>query len=268
MLIRATRFVRPWVGLVQFQTVQIGSAKFVCSAGVGVTNSRCRSLIRRKFGVLNPTGSLLNPTTSKLGITLVSVSTLQLATGRRCLYVGTRFSKNVLSSDIPQLNSPPVVTMKSNFSDRRRFLRTAAAVSASAVLPGWTFDAPAAEEGRADLTIDSVDVLRVSGEMPSVQGLNRQYQSQPIHLYERPDEYQDSPNPRRTTYRAHHDYVHIRTRSGLEGLYGYADSDAAAHIVGPLRRQLVGQNAMAVELLWDRMYRADRMGHPPIHERS
>ncbi len=156
---------------------------------------------------------------------------------------------------------PPYVDMmKSIFSGRRCFLRTAAALSAGAVLPGWTLDALAAEEERADLTIEAVEVLRVSGEMPSVQGLNRQYQSQPIHLYDRPDEYQDSPNPRRTTYQATHDYVRIRTRAGLEGLYGYADSDAAAYIVGPLRRQLVGQNAMAVELLWDRMYRADRMG--------
>ena len=62
---------------------------------------------------------------------------------------------------------------------------------------------------------------------------------------------------RKPTRRAHH-YLRIRTKGGHEGIYGYVDAEALPTILGPLRRLLIGQDALAVEKLWDQMYRSNR----------
>jgi L-alanine-DL-glutamate epimerase-like enolase superfamily enzyme len=54
--------------------------------------------------------------------------------------------------------------------------------------------------------------------------------------------------------------LRVRTKGGLEGIYGAIDDDALPFLLGPLRRVVLGQDALAVEALWDRMYRADRLG--------
>ena len=130
---------------------------------------------------------------------------------------------------------------------RRDFLRTTLGLSLSAILPAATRESFAQERSNDDLIIESVDVIRVTGEMPSRGGMNRQHQTQPLHLYDRPEEYRDDPSVPVGTYTGQHDYVRIRTRSGLEGLYGYCDSDAAVNIVGPLKRQLIGRNLIALK---------------------
>jgi len=49
-----------------------------------------------------------------------------------------------------------------------------------------------------------------------------------------------------------------RTKGGQEGIYGYVDAEAIPTILGPLRRLLIGQDALAIEKLWDQMYRSNR----------
>jgi L-alanine-DL-glutamate epimerase-like enolase superfamily enzyme len=63
---------------------------------------------------------------------------------------------------------------------------------------------------------------------------------------------------RKETYTARHHYLRIRTKGDHEGIYGYVDAEALATILGPLRRLLIGQDALAVEKLWDQMYRSNR----------
>jgi L-alanine-DL-glutamate epimerase-like enolase superfamily enzyme len=91
-------------------------------------------------------------------------------------------------------------------------------------------------------------------------GVNRQPQVQPGHLYpdRRPPVYKDAENvePQPAALRQH--YLRIRTKGGTEGLYGAVDPEALPTLLGPLRRLLLGRDALAVEKLWDQMYRSNR----------
>ena len=86
--------------------------------------------------------------------------------------------------------------------------------------------------------------------MSCVQGLNRQYQVNPLHLYpdRRPKPFVDPmPTANRKATRCTHYYMRIRTKGGHEGIYGDVDKEALPRPVGPLRPLLIGQNALAVE---------------------
>lgn len=146
---------------------------------------------------------------------------------------------------------------------RRRFInRLAIGLPAAAFMPlavqnllAGTTDADLA--GR---TIEAVEVLKITGPGESTPGLNRQFNLKPDAIYEdtRPKPYRDNPNAKPVTGNRTHSYVRIRTKSGLEGLYGYADSEAIGPILNQLSKVLVGKDALAVEKLWDQMYRSNR----------
>jgi L-alanine-DL-glutamate epimerase-like enolase superfamily enzyme len=144
--------------------------------------------------------------------------------------------------------------------DRREFIRTLGAASALAALPLATREALAQAAGQADLVIQQVEVLRLTGPHPVLKGVNKQPQVQPLHLYadRRPPAYKDAPaaKPEKEPLTQH--YVRVRTRSGLEGLYGAVDREALPVLLGPLRTLLIGQDALAIERLWDQMYRSNR----------
>ena len=145
---------------------------------------------------------------------------------------------------------------------RREFLQHLGAGSALTCLPlvtPWA-DALAASLNLPDLVISEVEVLRISGPREVTRGINGQFQVNPLHLYadRRPPTYKDADSPKKETYTARHHYLRIRTRGGQEGVYGYVDAEALPTILGPLRRLLIGQDAMAVEKLWDQMYRSNR----------
>jgi L-alanine-DL-glutamate epimerase-like enolase superfamily enzyme len=109
-------------------------------------------------------------------------------------------------------------------------------------------------------TIAEVDVVRLTGPHQVVRGVDRQHQVQPAHLYpeRRPPSYRDAADAEPTTASLTQYYVRIRTRGGLEGLYGAVDKEALPVLLGPLRSLLLGQDALAVERLWDQMYRSNR----------
>jgi L-alanine-DL-glutamate epimerase-like enolase superfamily enzyme len=83
---------------------------------------------------------------------------------------------------------------------------------------------------------------------------------QPAHLYpeRRPAAYRDAARaqPERASLTQY--YVRVRTRAGLEGLYGAVDREALPVLLGPLRALLLGQDALAIERLWDQMFRSNR----------
>ena len=134
-------------------------------------------------------------------------------------------------------------------------LLPSAAITGSGVLAAQPPDA-----GREGRVIEAVEVLRVSGPVEVVPGVDRQWNSNPIHVYDarRPPAYRDDPaaTPVRQT-RTHH-FVRVRTKSGLEGIYGYVDPEAVGPIVSQIARLLIGNDALAVEALWDQMYRGNR----------
>ena len=108
--------------------------------------------------------------------------------------------------------------------------------------------------------IADVRVLKISGPRTSTPGLNRQYQAQPIHIYpdHRPPPYRDDPNTVARDGTVTHHYVEIETEGGEIGLYGYLDPEAIPPILQQLRNFLIGQNALAIEKIWDLMYRRNR----------
>ncbi len=145
-------------------------------------------------------------------------------------------------------------------TSRRQFLTQLAKTSALALLPlptQWRLAESAADPY---LLIDAVDVLRLSGPYAYRSGVNQQYQAQPNFIYPdlRPEPYEDSPAPAESMGSITQHYLRIRTRGGLEGLYGYIDPETITPILHQLRPFLLGKNALATEMLWDQLYRRNR----------
>jgi len=144
---------------------------------------------------------------------------------------------------------------------RREFLSHLGAGSALAFLPAFTRDAFAANASDDSLIISEVEVLKLSGTHELVPGLDRQFQVNPLHLYEerRPKPFKDPPPGTKTERRPlTHYYVRIRTKGGTEGIYGAVDKEALPVLLGNLRPLVIGQHALAVERIWDQMYRSNR----------
>jgi L-rhamnonate dehydratase len=143
---------------------------------------------------------------------------------------------------------------------RRDFVRSLGQASLLAALPLGVRDALAEAAGQGDLVITEVEVLRLTGPHEVTRGVNKQHQVQPLHLYadRRPLPYRDAANAKPENVPLTQYYVRIRTRGGLEGLYGMVDREALPTLLGPLRTLLIGQDALAVERLWDQMYRSNR----------
>lgn len=135
--------------------------------------------------------------------------------------------------------------MKSN---RRAFLTTAVAPLAAL-----------AQSAPAGMAIESVEFTRVEGAYETTLPQRQQYQVQPLHVYEelRPPRYSEQPAAKRTA-RTSAIYLKIRTKDGLEGLYGPIDSEGAVVVDRQIKPFLIGKNALAVEALWDQMYRLNR----------
>lgn len=143
---------------------------------------------------------------------------------------------------------------------RRTFLSSLTKLSCLACLPWETQAMFNSAVANADTIIDAVEVLRITGSYKSVPGVNRQYQAQPIHLYPElhPAPYRDNPNPKETTGKTTQNYLRIRTKGGLTGLYGAIDPETVAPILNQLRPFLLGKDALNGEMLWDQLYRNNR----------
>ena len=76
---------------------------------------------------------------------------------------------------------------------------------------------------RADLKITKVEILQVTGK-----------------------------NKRKVLY------LKVNTSEGLAGLYGPIDNEAAMFVDRFFKRNLIGQDPLAYEAYWDRMFRASR----------
>jgi len=88
---------------------------------------------------------------------------------------------------------------------------------------------------------------------------NRQFQTNPLHIYDalRPKEYKEQGRPAGES-KTSALYLKLRTDSGLEGLYGPIDEEAAVVVHRQLRPFLLGKEALAGEALWDQLYRSNR----------
>jgi hypothetical protein len=145
-------------------------------------------------------------------------------------------------------------------STRRKFLSDLGKASAFAFLPLSTQDLFARPLLSSDTIIDAVEIVRLTGPYTSTPGINRQYQAQPIHIYPdlHPAPYKDDLNPKESKGTTTQHYIRIRTKGGIDGLYGAIDSEAITPIIKQLRPFLIGKDALAVETLWDQLYRNNR----------
>jgi L-alanine-DL-glutamate epimerase-like enolase superfamily enzyme len=138
---------------------------------------------------------------------------------------------------------------------RRYFLSAAGAALAR---PSFAaLQAPAA--GGKPPRIAGLEIWRLEGRREAAGG-SRQYQVNPLHVYDelRPKPYREASAGAPRTGNASALYLKIKTDQGLEGLYGPIDREAAYVAREQLRGFLTGKDALAVETLWDQMYRSNR----------
>jgi L-rhamnonate dehydratase len=108
-----------------------------------------------------------------------------------------------------------------------------------------------------ELTISAVEVQAVRGPRPAPPPGPPQSQVKLLHVYpeHRPDAQAARSAPPDWTQSL---YLRIGTELGIEGLYGPIDREAAWSIVDMYADFLVGQDALAGNILWDKLYRFDR----------
>src|SRR5579871_3366971 len=154
---------------------------------------------------------------------------------------------------------------------RRTFLGGITATAAVATPPlshGLSAEAvrcPDRADGLAPLKIDAVELLELRGHYSEEAGIDHQPQVNPMDVYDdlRPAPYKDKPDgTSEVQYEAI--YIRIRTATGLEGLYGPIEREAATIVLEDLHHFLIGKDALAGEVLWDQMYRSNRQSRAGI----
>ncbi|MFX0146077.1 MAG: mandelate racemase, partial [Candidatus Hodarchaeota archaeon] len=118
----------------------------------------------------------------------------------------------------------------------------------------------AQEPKSGKLKISSVEIWRLEGHREAMVGGPPRQQVNPIHIYEehRPKPPREVSEPRSTKVQARALYLKIKTDAGLEGIYGPIDEEAAIVVDQQLKGFLAGKDPLAVETLWDQMYRSNR----------
>ena len=136
---------------------------------------------------------------------------------------------------------------------RRSFFEALAA--AAAPLPALQ-----TERKLGRLKISAIEIWRLEGRRQTQAGAHRQYQVQPLHVYDelRPKPYREPPPGGQAAVSTSALYLKIKTAEGLEGLYGPIDREAAIVVDQQLHGFLMGKDPLAGETLWDQMYRLNR----------
>lgn len=104
------------------------------------------------------------------------------------------------------------------------------------------------------LIIRAVEIEVVRGSIPPAEHANQQ-QVRAIDIY---DEHRHAVAPAPPTSDIESLYLHIGCEGGVDGLYGPVDRAAAWPIVDSLADVLVGQDALAGTIVWDKLSRFDR----------
>lgn len=103
--------------------------------------------------------------------------------------------------------------------------------------------------------IEAVEVWAIRGRAPAAATARLQRQVRPADVYREPGDAR-SDAPAQGTLESL--YLTIRTDAGVEGLYGPIDRAAAWVVVDQLAPALVGEDALAGAVAWDKLQRLDR----------
>jgi L-alanine-DL-glutamate epimerase-like enolase superfamily enzyme len=111
------------------------------------------------------------------------------------------------------------------------------------------------------VVIDEVELIQVEGHHMVDTGIEQQYQVKGEYIYDdiRPPEYIEHPGQMQNVP-VHTSYLRLRTKQGLDGIYGPIDGDAPVVLRRDFRHFLLGHDALAQETLWDEMYRQAPFG--------
>jgi len=143
--------------------------------------------------------------------------------------------------------------------NRRQVVGALGALGAAPLVRGPLAPAFAEEARASSLKIADVEIEELVGHRET-EGVVRQWQVQPLHVY--PEHglppYPKDPRVPKETYEHHALYLRIRTDSGAFGLYGAIDREAAIVVERQLKGFLVGKDALAIETVWDKLYRNNR----------
>src|ERR1035437_7758437 len=112
------------------------------------------------------------------------------------------------------------------------------------------------------LEIAAVEIWQLHGHRDATLGVDRQYQANPLYIYDelRPKPYSEGQRAIQNTAVSAY-YLKIKTDGGAEnlaGLYGPIDKEVAIVVDQQLRPFLLKKDALAQEKLWDQLYRSNR----------
>lgn len=116
----------------------------------------------------------------------------------------------------------------------------------------------------SQLNIADLELVQLSGHHETEAGVNNQYQVNQLDVYDdhrRPEYHDQDKGKKQVALREI--YLRIRTKQGLDGLYGPIDEEAAIVVRRQLRPFLLGKDALAGETLWGESYRSDRHSVEP-----
>ncbi len=152
--------------------------------------------------------------------------------------------------------------------NRRSFFAGAAALSS----PPFISAESEALTRSSNIKITDVEVWRVEGnEERMKENIARQFIINPLHIYpeHQPKPYKENRNPSKETavFTNQAYFLKILTNQGIEGFYGGFNRinpalirSQLAVVLGRLRPFLIGMNPLAIDTIWDKMYRRDTHG--------
>ncbi len=112
---------------------------------------------------------------------------------------------------------------------------------------------------RSFLELGTLGAFGAAGLAPSVPALAQQRTNDKLKITDlefwRLQGQRETQNGRRPISSL---YMKLKTDSGLEGLYGPIDDEAAIVVDQELRRVVIGKDPLAMETLWEAMYRSNR----------
>jgi L-rhamnonate dehydratase len=135
---------------------------------------------------------------------------------------------------------------------RRTFLKGLALGSVA-----WREALAAGAPGEKDRQLAALEVVRVEGRR-EVREAHRQHQANAAHVWGPPPEYHEPDDAPLHVVPTSAVYVKARTQGGTEAVYGPIEHECVPVLVRDLAPFLAGRDSLAVESLWDRMYRSNR----------